>query len=107
MTVQSSMKAVRIHRFGPPSLIALDDVIRTESGSGELLVRITAAGVGHWDALVREGRVPQPLPLILGSELSGIVEAIGAGVSAFALATTCFARPTSTSAEHIRSTRCP
>ena len=49
-----------------------------------MLVRVKAAGVGHWDALIREGRVQgEPLPLILGSELSGIVEAIGAGVSGF------------------------
>lgn len=40
--------------------------------------------MGHWDALIREGRVQlQPLPLILGSELSGIVEEIGADVSGF------------------------
>ena len=40
--------------------------------------------MGNWDALIREGKIElQPLPLILGSELSGIVEAIGAGVSGF------------------------
>ena len=39
--------------------------------------------MGNWDAIVREGKPPQPLPLILGSELSGIVEAIGAEVSGF------------------------
>jgi NADPH:quinone reductase-like Zn-dependent oxidoreductase len=40
--------------------------------------------VGNWDALVREGKIPnEPLPLILGYELSGIVEAIGPGVSGF------------------------
>jgi NADPH:quinone reductase-like Zn-dependent oxidoreductase len=48
------------------------------------VVRVKAAGVGNWDALIREGKVElQPLPLILGSELSGIVEATGAGVSGF------------------------
>src|SRR5262245_40368935 len=77
------MKAARVHRFGPPSVIAIDDPPRSEAGPGELLVRVGAAGVGHWDALVREGKVPQPLPLILGSELSGTVEAIGSGVSGF------------------------
>jgi NADPH:quinone reductase-like Zn-dependent oxidoreductase len=42
--------------------------------------------VGNWDSLIREGKVKlQPLPLILGSELSGIVEAIGADVSGFEL----------------------
>src|SRR5262249_25611808 len=77
------MKAARVHRFGPPSVIAIDDLPRSEARPGELLVRVGAAGVGHWDALVREGKVPQPLPLILGSELAGTVEAIGSGVSGF------------------------
>jgi NADPH:quinone reductase-like Zn-dependent oxidoreductase len=47
---------------------------------------VKAAGVGNWDALIREGKVQlQPLPLVLGAELSGIVEGIGADVSGFAV----------------------
>jgi NADPH:quinone reductase-like Zn-dependent oxidoreductase len=78
------MKAARVLRFGPPSVITNDDLPRQEPGAGQLVVRVKAAGVGNWDALIREGKVElQPLPLILGSELSGIVEATGAGVSGF------------------------
>jgi NADPH:quinone reductase-like Zn-dependent oxidoreductase len=78
------MKAARILRFGPPNIITNDDLPRPEPAAGQLLVRVKAAGVGNWDALIREGTIElQPLPLILGSELSGIVEAIGAGVSGF------------------------
>jgi NADPH:quinone reductase-like Zn-dependent oxidoreductase len=78
------MKAARILRFGPPSVITYDDLPQPEPGAGQLLVRVKAAGVGNWDALIREGKVQlQPLPLILGSELSGIVEAIGVEVSGF------------------------
>src|SRR5271165_1126845 len=79
------MKAARISAFGPPSVIAIEDVPRPEPASGQLLVRVKAAGVGPWDALVREGKsaLHQPLPLILGSELSGIVEQIGADISGF------------------------
>jgi NADPH:quinone reductase-like Zn-dependent oxidoreductase len=80
------MKAARVLRFGPPSVITNDDVPQPEPGAGQLLVHVKAAGVGNWDALIREGRVElQPLPLILGSELSGIVEAMGAEVSGFKL----------------------
>ena len=79
------MKAVRVLRFGPPSVIINDDLPRPEPAAGQLLVHVKAAGVGNWDALVREGKIPQPLPLILGSELSGIAEAIGAEVSGFKL----------------------
>ena len=78
------MKAARVLRFGPPSVISIDEVPRPEAGAGQLLVRVKAAGVGEWDALTREGKIQlQPLPLILGAELSGIVEAIGADVTGF------------------------
>ena len=78
------MKAARVLKFGPPNVIINDDLPRPELGAGQLLVRIKAAGVGNWDALIREGKVElQPLPIILGSELSGIVEAIGPQVSGF------------------------
>src|SRR5215471_6207052 len=78
------MKAARVLQFGPSSVITNDDLPRPEPASGQLLVRVKAAGVGNWDALIREGKVQlQPLPLILGSELSGIIEEIGAEVSGF------------------------
>ncbi len=79
------MKAARIHQFGPPDVIVIEDVPQPAPGTSEILIRVKAAGVGPWDALIREGRSkvsPQP-PLILGSDLSGIVEAVGPGVTAF------------------------
>jgi NADPH:quinone reductase-like Zn-dependent oxidoreductase len=80
------MKAARLLRFGPPSVITIDEVPRPEPCSGQLLMRVEAAGVGHWDALIREGKVKlQPLPLTLGAELSGVVEELGAGVAGFKL----------------------
>jgi NADPH:quinone reductase-like Zn-dependent oxidoreductase len=79
------MKAVRVLQFGPPNVIENVDLPRPEPAAGQLLVHAKAAGVGPWDALIREGKsgLHQPLPLILGSELSGIVEAIGAKVTGF------------------------
>jgi NADPH:quinone reductase-like Zn-dependent oxidoreductase len=78
------MKAARVLRFGPPNVITIDDLPQPEPGAGQLLVRVKAAGVGPWDALFREGKVElQPVPLVLGSDLSGIVEAIEGDVSAF------------------------
>jgi NADPH:quinone reductase-like Zn-dependent oxidoreductase len=79
------MKAGRIHRFGPPDVIVIEDVPKPTPSAGEILVRVAAAGVGPWDALIREGKSrvsPQP-PLILGSDLSGVVEGFGAGVNRF------------------------
>ena len=78
------MKAAQIAQFGPPSVITNNDQPQPSPSSGQLLVRVKAAGVGNWDALIREGKVQlQPLPLVLGAELSGIVEAIGPEVSGF------------------------
>jgi NADPH:quinone reductase-like Zn-dependent oxidoreductase len=78
------MKAVRIHSFGSSGVISLDDVPKPEPGRGEVVVRINAAGVGPWDALIRRGGsvLPQLLPLTLGSDLSGVVDSIGVDVKA-------------------------
>src|SRR5436309_14107258 len=79
------MKAARIHSFGGPEVIVVEDVPRPVPGAGELLVRVAAAGVGPWDALIREGKskVSPPPPLTLGSDLSGVVEAVGPGVTEY------------------------
>ena len=79
------MKASRVHRFGPPDVIAFEEIARPEPAVGEVLVRVRAAGVGPWDAWIRAGKsvLPQPLPLTLGSDLSGVVEGVGPGVAGF------------------------
>jgi NADPH:quinone reductase-like Zn-dependent oxidoreductase len=80
------MKAVRIHRFGGPEVLVIEDVPVPTPGEQEVLVRVAAAGVAPWDPLIREGRSevsPQP-PLTLGSDLSGVVESVGKGVSGIA-----------------------
>jgi NADPH:quinone reductase-like Zn-dependent oxidoreductase len=83
MTV--TMKANRIHVFGGPEVILFEDVPRPTPGTGEVLVRVHAAGVGPWDAWVRAGRsaLLQPLPLTLGADLAGTVEAPGSRDSPF------------------------
>lgn len=75
----TTMKACRVHAFGGPEAILFEDVPRPTPGPAEVLVRVHAAGVGPWDAWVRAGRsaLPQPLPLTLGSDLAGTVEATG------------------------------
>ncbi len=79
------MKANRIHQFGPPDVIVFEDVDRPVPGEGEVLVRVKASGVGPWDGWIREGKsvLPQPLPLTLGSDLSGVIEEVGIGVDDF------------------------
>src|SRR4029434_4876566 len=79
----SSMMAWRVHEFGPPNVMRFERVLRPNPGPGEVLVKVEAAGVGPWDAWIREGKsaLPQPLPLTRGSELSGEVVAVRPFVS--------------------------
>ncbi len=79
------MKAVRIHRFGSPEVLSFEDVPKPEPNTGEIVVQVKAAGVAPWDRLIRTGKsaLPQPLPLTLGSDLSGVIDSIGPGVEAF------------------------
>jgi NADPH:quinone reductase-like Zn-dependent oxidoreductase len=79
----STMMAWRVHEFGPPDVMKFERVPRPEPGPGEILVKVEAAGVGPWDGWIRAGKsaLPQPLPLILGSDLSGEIVATGLGVS--------------------------
>ena len=87
------MRAIRIHGYGGIDAMRLDEIPRPVPGAGEVLVAVKAAGVGPWDRLVREGRsgLGQALPLTLGSDISGTVVALGAGVDAFAPSTPCMA----------------
>jgi NADPH:quinone reductase-like Zn-dependent oxidoreductase len=86
-SVRSSMKAWRVHAFGAPEAMAFDTVPVPDPGPGEVLVKVHAAGVGPWDAWIRAGKsaLPQPLPLTLGSDLSGEVAALGSGISGLAV----------------------
>jgi NADPH:quinone reductase-like Zn-dependent oxidoreductase len=79
------MKAVRVYAFGGLDALIYDDVPQPRPGPGQVLVRVAAAGVGPWDAWVREGKsvLPQPLPLTPGADLSGVIAAIGPEVAGF------------------------
>jgi NADPH:quinone reductase-like Zn-dependent oxidoreductase len=79
----ASMMAWRVHSFGSPDVMKFESVPRPVPGAGEVLVKVHAAGVGPWDGWIRAGRsvLPQPLPLTLGSDLSGEVEEVGSDVA--------------------------
>jgi len=79
-------KACRIYEFGGPEVIRFEAQNALCPGDGEVLVRVKAAGVGPWDGWIRAGKsaLPQPLPLTLGSDLAGVVEAVGPNVASIA-----------------------
>jgi NADPH:quinone reductase len=79
------MKAIVVREFGPPEVMKLEDVPDPAPGSGQVLIRVKAVGVNPVDTYIRAGayaRKPN-LPYIPGTDLGGIVEAVGAGVSRF------------------------
>jgi NADPH:quinone reductase-like Zn-dependent oxidoreductase len=80
---QALMMAWRVHEFGAPSVMSFEQVPRPTPGLGQVLVKVGAIGVGPWDGWIRAGKsaLPQPLPLTLGSDLSGEVVAVGPTVS--------------------------
>jgi NADPH2:quinone reductase len=78
------MKAIRIHRTGGPEVMQLEELPTPKPGDGEVLVRVEASGVNFIDVYRRSGAYPAELPLILGEEGAGVVEAVGASVSGVA-----------------------
>lgn len=79
------MKAVRISRTGGTEVVEIQDIAIPAPGPNEVLVRVSAAGVAPWDPIIREGKSevsPKP-PLTLGSDLAGVVDRVGDGVTEF------------------------
>jgi NADPH2:quinone reductase len=74
-------KAIRISQVGGPEVMEYVDVEVGEPGPGEVRVRHEACGLNYIDAYFRMGAYPLPLPAGLGMEASGVVEAIGEGVT--------------------------
>ena len=81
------MKAIIFNEYGGHDKLEYVDIPVPKAGEGELLVKIAAASVKPVDWKVREGRLKfmtgKKFPLFAGSELSGIVEEVGPGVSGF------------------------
>jgi len=77
----STVRAVRIEEYGGPEVMRLVDVEVGEPGPGEVRIRHHAVGVNFIDVYHRTGLYKTPLPLVLGGEGAGVVEAVGEGVT--------------------------
>jgi len=90
------MLALVLSRYGGPEHTALTNVPQPSPRTGELLVRVHAAGLNPVDFKTRAGALKiihnYPLPIVMGNELSGVVEAVGPGVMRFAKGDRVFAR---------------
>ncbi|KJS05571.1 MAG: quinone oxidoreductase, partial [Gammaproteobacteria bacterium BRH_c0] len=73
--------AIRIDRHGGPEVLRQVEVEVGEPGAGEIRIRHQAVGLNFIDTYQRSGLYPLPLPLQLGMEAAGVVEAVGAGVT--------------------------
>jgi alcohol dehydrogenase len=90
------MKAAFIRRYGGNKVVELGELPAPQAGPGELLVAVHAASVNPVDFKIRDGMlkmiIPFGFPLILGNDLSGVVKAVGAGVTHFKPGDAVFAR---------------
>lgn len=75
------MKAVQFCRFGGPEVLEIVERPTPQPGPGEVLVRVRAAGVNYFETLLRRNlyAVTPELPMVLGVEVAGVVEAVGEG----------------------------
>lgn len=87
------MKAVRLHAFGGPEVLRYEDAPKPALRAGEVLVRVHAIGINPPDWYLRDGYKALPpewrpdvsFPLILGTDISGVIEAVAEDVTAFAI----------------------
>jgi NADPH2:quinone reductase len=80
-------RVVRFHKTGGPEVLQIDEIEVGAPGAGELRLRVHALGLNRAEAMFRSGQYLEPpvLPARLGYEAAGTVEAIGAGVTGFAI----------------------
>jgi len=83
----SQMKAVRIHTYGGTEVLTYEDAQRPKPGEGQVLIRVAATSINHVDAIIRAGFLksfmPLTFPIILGRDISGVIEEIGPEVNDF------------------------
>lgn len=80
------MKAIRIHTFGEPEVMQLEEVPDPQPGPGQVVVRVHAVGVNPVETYVRSGIYPKPpTPFTPGNDGAGVIDTIGAGVKGVAV----------------------
>jgi len=89
------VKRIRVHAFGGPEVLALEEAELPQPGPQEVLIRVKAAGVNPYEAYARAGtygaRNPT-LPYTPGSDAAGTVEAVGEGIADLAPGDRVFAQ---------------
>ncbi|MCK6625329.1 MAG: NADP-dependent oxidoreductase [Anaerolineae bacterium] len=95
---RQSMQAIRVHQYGGPEQLKLEEVPRPQPRAGEVLIRVHAAGVLPAEWKMRQGFFkdvfPISFPYIPGSAVAGVVEEVGPGVTTFQKGQAVFGRTT-------------
>ena len=82
-----TMKAVVIHEYGGPEVLKYEDVPQPEPKQDQLRIRVIAAGVNPVDGIIRSGMFDKEghraFPVILGGDISGVVERVGSNITKF------------------------
>jgi NADPH:quinone reductase-like Zn-dependent oxidoreductase len=91
------MKAIRIHAFGGPDQLKIEDIPVPVPAADEVLIKIYATSVNPIDWKIREGerkeKIPSKLPLTLGWDVSGVIESVGQQVTSFKAGDEVYGRP--------------
>jgi NADPH:quinone reductase-like Zn-dependent oxidoreductase len=92
----ATMKAVRIHEYGGREALILEEALRPDPAKDEVLIQVKATSVNPFDWAARAGYVAgyysYAFPLILGLDVSGVVEAVGSEVKGFSIGDSVYAR---------------
>jgi NADPH:quinone reductase-like Zn-dependent oxidoreductase len=99
MMMSEMMMAIRLHAFGGPDVLRWEEAPRPAIGPGEVLVRVHAAGINSPDLYLRDGYRTMPpewqphpaFPIVIGTDVSGVVEAMADDVAGFAIGDEVFA----------------
>ncbi|MGA9099329.1 MAG: NADP-dependent oxidoreductase [Methanotrichaceae archaeon] len=86
------MKAIRIYEFGGPDVLKFEDIPMPQLTSSDIRIRVIAAGVNPVDWKMRAGWMKIPLPITLGMDVAGVVDALGKDVDSFLLGERIFAK---------------
>lgn len=83
------MKAARLNAYGDVDQFSIDDVPMPQPGPGEVLLKIEASAINPFDLILRQGYmaqfIPLTLPTVLGGDAAGVIAAVGADVTGFAV----------------------
>ena len=89
------MKAIRIHSFGEPEVMQIEEIPDPQPGPGQVVVRVHAVGINPVETYIRSGIYPKPpTPFTLGNDGAGVIDAVGPEVDGVSIGDRVYYRHT-------------